>query len=41
LTGIKLRSYGGRVISPTIEVTDLAWLEFQKADLDRAENLRP
>lgn len=27
-----------RVISPTIKVTDLAWLEFVKPDLSRAES---
>ena len=27
----------GRQVHPTIKVTDLAWLEFEKPDLDRAE----
>src|SRR3981081_2136132 len=27
----------GRAINPTIKVTDLAWLEFEKPDLTRAE----
>jgi len=27
----------GRAINPTIKVTDLAWLEFEKPDLARAE----
>jgi len=29
--------HSGRSIDPTIKVTDLAWLEFEKPDLDRAE----
>ena len=29
--------HSGRAINPTIKVTDLAWLEFEKPDLTRAE----
>lgn len=29
--------HSGRSIDPTIKVTDLAWLEFEKPDLDPAE----
>jgi NAD(P)-dependent dehydrogenase (short-subunit alcohol dehydrogenase family) len=29
--------HSGRAVSPTIKVTDLAWLEFEKPDLARAE----
>ena len=29
--------HSGRSVDPTIKVTDLAWLEFEKPDLDRAE----
>lgn len=29
--------HSGRSVNPTIKVTDLAWLEFEKPDLDRAE----
>src|SRR5258705_10084237 len=29
--------HSGRSVNPTIKVTDLAWLEFQKPDLSRAE----
>ena len=29
--------HSGRAINPTIKVTDLAWLEFEKPDLERAE----
>ncbi len=31
--------HSGRSVDPTIKVTDLAWLEFEKPDLDRAETL--
>jgi catechol 2,3-dioxygenase-like lactoylglutathione lyase family enzyme len=30
--------HSGRAINPTIKVTDLAWLEFEKPDLARAES---
>src|SRR3954462_3825733 len=29
--------HSGRAINPTIKITDLAWLEFEKPDLARAE----
>jgi catechol 2,3-dioxygenase-like lactoylglutathione lyase family enzyme len=35
--GANRGEHSGRAISPTIKVTDLAWLEFEKPDLDRAE----
>jgi hypothetical protein len=35
--GPNRREHSGRSVNPTIKVTDLAWLEFEKPDLDRAE----
>ena len=29
--------HSGRSVNPTIKITDLAWLEFEKPDLARAE----
>ena len=31
----------GRATNPVVKVHDLAWLEFEKPDLDRAEAVRP
>jgi catechol 2,3-dioxygenase-like lactoylglutathione lyase family enzyme len=36
--GANRGEHTGRAINPTIKVTDLAWLEFVKPDLDKAES---
>ena len=35
--GALRHEHRGRSLQPVIKVTDLAWLEFEKPDLDRAE----
>jgi hypothetical protein len=35
--GANRGEHSGRSVNPTIKVTELAWLEFEKPDLDRAE----
>ena len=35
--GPKRGEHTGRAVNPTIKVADLAWLEFVKPDLNRAE----